>query len=192
MTFESNFCPNCGTPANTTSQKYYCSNCGKLSNTKICYNCGVKNHKVNNYCFWCGQEVKQNATICLNCKEPVRTKMHIVPKVIGLYIAINALFCSGILFPIGFDLIGHQENALEIAAIALGVFLFNHTTYAHSASIYQKTHSQKATHSLLDLFFLYCFCTILFGGITDYHYLKKMLDRFGQAFCVKIKLLSSK
>ena len=124
-TFDSNFCPNCGTPANTTSQKYYCSNCGKPSSTKICYSCGVKNHKVNNYCFWCGQEVKQNAKICLNCKEPVRTKMHIVPKVIGLYIAINALFCSGIVFPIGFDLIGHQKNALEIAAIALGVFLFS-------------------------------------------------------------------
>lgn len=143
--FESNFCPNCGVPA-TVKNEYYCTNCGKISNSKICYHCGVKNHKIHNYCFWCGQELNKHATLCLSCKEPTRIKMGIVPKVVGLYIAINALFASGVVSLIGFSTIGYQDGALEIAAISLGIFLFSSIIFAMHIlrlSIKKFTHKRR-------------------------------------------------
>lgn len=50
----------------------YCTNCGTQSSTKICNNCGVKRNSVYKYCAYCGTELTPNASICTNCKEPLR------------------------------------------------------------------------------------------------------------------------
>lgn len=50
----------------------YCTNCGQESSSKICLNCGVKNHKVPNFCSWCGAPLNKNASICVSCKEPIK------------------------------------------------------------------------------------------------------------------------
>lgn len=50
----------------------YCTNCGCESNKKVCIQCGVKNKKLHNYCYFCGNALDPNAVICPNCKEYIK------------------------------------------------------------------------------------------------------------------------
>ncbi len=51
----------------------YCTNCGKENSKRICTNCGAKQNSIHKFCGWCGTELNQNAFVCPNCKERIKT-----------------------------------------------------------------------------------------------------------------------
>ena len=52
----------------------YCKNCGNEinENAAICVKCGVKVGAGNNYCQNCGQTTDPNAAVCTNCGFAIR------------------------------------------------------------------------------------------------------------------------
>lgn len=52
----------------------YCTNCGAKSSKKICENCGVRKNRTHNFCAFCGEKLSEKASICTNCKEPVKVE----------------------------------------------------------------------------------------------------------------------
>lgn len=78
----------------------YCTNCGAETNEKICTACGVKNNKSHNYCYWCGNPINANASICTSCHESVRnlgTPLLFKLVDVGL-VLLNLFFFCGFVF----------------------------------------------------------------------------------------------
>ena len=90
----------------------YCTNCGNENKNKICKNCGVKNGTVHRFCAWCGNELTENASICTNCNEKVKSSIiskllniiNVVFAVFMLFFALTFLFNNGILSAVFFIL----------------------------------------------------------------------------------------
>lgn len=153
--YRGNFCPNCGTHVtadiNNERKKTYCANCGKVSESRICKHCGVKNRVVHNYCSWCGMKLNPHAIICTNCQEKVSDSA-LWTVLMVLWIVFTAFLVVGFTFidnnPIGglifvipmvlsFPFVGkfikkitHNQPMrkakrliLNIARIALAIFL---------------------------------------------------------------------
>lgn len=78
----------------------YCTNCGAETHAKICTACGVKNNKTHRYCYWCGSEINDNASICTACHESVKNLgSPMFFKVIDIaLILLNLFFVFGFVF----------------------------------------------------------------------------------------------
>lgn len=70
----------------------YCTNCGHESSSRICLNCGVKNHKVPNFCYWCGAPLNKKAAICVACRESTNIGTPIGFKIVDILLICLCLF----------------------------------------------------------------------------------------------------
>lgn len=72
---ESKYCDECGNfvaNLNIGNELNFCSNCGLaiVDNSKFCHNCGNQlflEDKSNNYCQFCGKEIKKGFNYCVDC-----------------------------------------------------------------------------------------------------------------------------
>lgn len=85
---QGNFCPKCGTPGKESVELpknvRFCTNCGKpiKEGTHLCLHCGVKNNTTHNYCYYCGNYLAGEVSVCGRCRERVRG--HIFVRVLAI------------------------------------------------------------------------------------------------------------
>lgn len=107
----------------------YCTNCGYNSEKNICVNCGVKNNKKHNYCYFCGNNLDPNATICPQCKESIKTpKKSIILDIILLTISLF-FFIIFVVMDSNFNYSGYEINLkktifFSILSVILALPLF--------------------------------------------------------------------
>ena len=135
----------------------FCTNCGKENNKKVCPHCGVKRNTTHLFCEWCGEQLTENASICIACKEKV--KPDALKKVFSI---ISIIFIAFFIFAIAMSI--SSKAFISVILFVLGIFLLLPFT---KNAIKSATHTKQSVRKPLNIIRIVLVIVLAFVGVVS-------------------------